>query len=276
MADWPLAPGGNVIFAQDISGATNYGVAAVAATPAHTKGVYSVLRSALPWDVGGLWLQSHDNGDNASYLVDLSVGATSAEQVAISNLYMAAPATDRISGHSLYIPMRFAKGTQLSIRSQSSFASSGIILAAQFMGSTFSGFPGYSRMTTYGADTATTGATVSSLDPGGTANTKSAYQTITASTTNAIKALYLNIDIRNTAATSALWRVDIAMGASDTIIIPDLTLHADATSDQLANHWIGPFFVSIPAGVALKVRAQCSITDATDRVIRAVIIYGLD
>jgi hypothetical protein len=120
----------------------------------------------------------------------------------------------------------------------------------------------------YGPVTATTKLT--SVDPGGTANTEGAYSQLSAATTNAVSWLVLQVggDLATRGATNIQWLLDIATGAaaSEVNLISDLAIMEDGTSDQL-----GPtgvlIPVQIPAGVRLSARAQCSVNTATERLL---------
>jgi hypothetical protein len=71
--------------------------------------------------------------------------------------------------------------------------------------------------------------------------------------------------------------MDVAIGASgsEKIILPNLFMTTHTTSDEIAPSVFGPYSVYIPSGTRLAVRAQCSITDATDRTFDAM-IYGIE
>lgn len=277
MADWSGSQGdGQLVTSVEYANSTLYSAPTFVSGSAHNKGSYQLIHSALPFDVCGVWVAQVSNGDNAQYLADIAVGTSTAEQVVISNLWAPAIRTGGAQGHGFYMPLRFPRGARVSGRAQSSISGSGCTFDLKFFSAGFAGNLGFGRCTTYGIDTATSAPSTPNLDPGGTANTKGSYQTITASTTNPISTMFVAVDIRNAAATSATWRMDIAMGAANTIILPDLSFRTEATSDALGIGWFGPLPVSVPAGVALKARVQCTITDATDRLIRGVSIYGLD
>ena len=131
------------------------------------------------------------------------------------------------------------------------------------------------RCVTYGADPATTiGA---SIDPGAVAHTKGAYTQLTAATTSTIKWLGISIsNKKNTAhAATTTWLMDIAVGGAGTegVVIPDLSFISMSTNQGFhPSYYSLP--VDIPTGSRIAVRAQCDITDATDRTFD-VILYGV-
>jgi hypothetical protein len=132
------------------------------------------------------------------------------------------------------------------------------------------------RCTTYGAATGDSGAV--SVDPGGSANTEGSYSEITAGTTHNIKSLLIVVGTAGNGALSAAnWLIDIATGTggSEQILIPNLCMGAALQSDFMIPAVFGPFVVDIASGTRLAARAQCSITDATDRLFDMEIL-GLD
>jgi hypothetical protein len=97
-----------------------------------------------------------------------------------------------------------------------------------------------------------------------------------ASLSSDIQGFALNFGNRvNTARTSCFWLVDFAIGGagSEKIVIPDFLVRGHVSSDDVYPMW-SPFMpMAIPAGTRIAARAQCSITDATDRLIE-VMMYG--
>jgi hypothetical protein len=79
-----------------------------------------------------------------------------------------------------------------------------------------------------------------------------------------------NADTGLLAATG--WLVDICVGASgsEVVVIENLAIYATSSTDELATVNYGPIYCDIPAGSRLSLRVQCSATDASDRIVRAV------
>lgn len=268
MADWPLAQSDGQIYEPAVITSSTYGVTPIAGTAA--KGSWVEVHPALPFDVAGFHIQAISNGDAASYVIDVGIGANTAEVVLLADWYFGAPRGGQ-AGQSSFFPVAIPKGKRVALRVRSSTNGSGIVTMMQFMSAGSVYGPSFSRITTYGIS----GADTADVDPGGSANTKGSWVTVAASV-NRIRSMIINFNLINTAATTALWRVDIGIGATPQIVFPDLALAANTTNDELGQQSFGPFPMQIPAGVALKVRAQCNITDATDRVLRICAIYGMD
>jgi len=272
MADWPIANDAAQYERSSLASASDYGVTVTSNASANTKGAWAELHAALPFEVQGVYLQVTANSTASDYAIDLGIGAGGSEQVIIANWMVSAV---RRMGQSIFWPIHIAKGTRVAARMQSgATASPTLQVNGLFMSAGWGHTPGFSFCETYNFNAANTSVTTGNYDPGGTANTKASYITI-GTTTRHIRALNMMFDPRNAAATSAIWRCDIAIGATPDIIFPDLTLINETTMDELGQRAFGPFPVNIPPGTAIKFRAQCTITDATDRIMRHIHMYGM-
>lgn len=100
----------------------------------------------------------------------------------------------------------------------------------------------------------------------GAANTKGSYATLI-TPTQVTTGLYVSVsEIAGTTLVRGSF-MDIAWGASDTIVIPDLNTSAAGTLNTTATgkHFFFPG-LSIPANEAIKARHQCSTATITARV----------
>lgn len=114
------------------------------------------------------------------------------------------------------------------------------------------------------------------MDPGGTIDTKGTYVQLSAATIAPIRFLNVSVGNRDNATmTTCVWRLDIAIGGagSEQVIIPNLLFGVHASGDTI-DPTTYSFPVDIPAGVRLAARTDCSINDATDRLID-VCTYGV-
>ncbi len=278
MADWPLANGDGQIATSLGQAAGAYGVRITANASANTKATsWTTLLDPLPFDVSGFYLQITEalGAAGVGYAIDIGVGAASSEQVIFPNLFYTASRANQ-AGLGMWVPLRIGKGNRVSARCQASTGSSQIDINMIFVSSGFSADPGFSRVTTYGVDVSGT-TSASSIDPGATINTEGGWFTlVNATSVNRIKSFLMSFYLNNSAAATYFWKVDIGIGATPQVIMSDLILHSNTTTDEVQQQWHGPFPISIPAGVALKVRAMCTGNDATDRLLQRVSIYGLD
>jgi hypothetical protein len=170
------------------------------------------------------------------------------------------------------IPLRFPKGARVSARLQSH--QSDAILINGFIVHYDAPFVqrGYATAEDYGVVIATSGAT--NIDPGGTANTDGAWVELTASTTRDHEAILLCLGSRaNSALTSAGWLFDIGVGAagSEVVLVQDIYVYGTATVDNIAP---GQAMAKthVAKGTRLSVRCKCTTTDATDRILGAMLV----
>lgn len=259
------------------SGGTSRPTTVTSGTSNSKNASYTELISSTPWPAQGLLVQwLRDAGANVDGLFDIAIGAASSEQVIVANLGWW-NVSDLTTGH-YYVPLKIPSGVRLSANSQQTAASAqDPKVQVTLIGGGPLGDGGFTRCTTYGANTADSGGT--SIDPGGTANTKpSSFTEIVASTTNPIRQLLIFFGMQvNTARVTAAWNVDIAIGASSSeqVIIPDIFLWTALNLHQFFPAALGPIPCHIPAGTRISARAQCDIIDATDRLFD-IILYGLD
>lgn len=242
---------------------------------AHVKGGYSQLVASSPFDATGFILYVVDNAalTGRSYLIDIAVGAAASEQVIVPNLLVdSAAAAARVLG-AVWIPLPIPSGSRISARMQNSSTTGTVAVGVVLMAGGLYGMPTGGRMSALGADTATSNGVA--IDPGAVAHTKGSYSQLTASTTHDIRALILAVGSnKNTAGTTNKWLVDIAIGAaaSEQVLISNLLMIAG--TDHPEPSLFGAIPCVIPVGTRVSVRAQCSITDATDRKF-AIAAYGI-
>lgn len=276
MPDFSPISGSLRIEAAGADTANSRGTAVTSSASLNTKGSYTQLLAASSFQSAGLLLFiGASSGSLGDILVDLAVGGSGSEAVFVSNLLHS---ITKAQGHAavFYIPVSIPAGSRIAARLQATGSSIVVHMEVLLLGSPFILPSPLSRVTSYGPNTADSGGV--GLDPGGTAHTKGSYSQITATTTNAIRAMFIVIGGGgNAGMTTADWLIDVAIGAaaSEQIILPNMHLQVNSTDDRITPEIIGPIAVNIPAGTRLSARAQCSITDATDRLLD-ITIYGLD
>lgn len=254
----------------------NYGVTltAAAAGSENTKGAWSQLIAAAPFRADGMVVSVSFHGAvlaaDEFYLFDIGVGAANLEEPIIENLLHQAddsPSAGSMTHMTYVLPVPIPAGVRVAARTQASFAAAELRVQVHLIqGGFFRWLGGGGRATAYGVATATSRGT--SVDPGATLDTKNAWAQLTASC-NRVKWLAVAIGNQgNSAMGTARWRLDIGVGAaaSEKIVIPDILV---ATSTQSDVVWPTTVClpIDIPAGQRIAARAQCSITQATDRLI---------
>jgi hypothetical protein len=269
MADWPLAQSdAQHTTSAEYGGLSTYGLV-VTSGAANTKGSWVPFMAALPFDVVGFYIIPINNSANAGYMIDVGVGGSGSEQVLIPNFHISPPRANQL-GQAAYMPIRIKKGTRVACRTMSDSASATATIGLQFVHAGIASDPGFSRAVQVGAVTASTSGTA--VNPGGTAHTKSTWANLGTAPHN-FKAIMLSIVFNNAAMTKCFWKLDVGIGSGPTIVIPDLLITA-LTDQAKQEYWWFP--IKVKSGVAIQMRASCSITDATDRVINDCIVYGFD
>ena len=269
MSDWPLTID-TAIMTVGQNYASSRGITVTAPVSANAKGAWTQIVASTPMAAKAIMIDLRPviTGDG---LVDIALGATSFETPIIENLIVA----EFNSSASFIFPVSIPANSRISARLQATTGSNACYILIMLLSH---GFPGisFSRITTYGAAIADSGGT--QVDPGGTLNTKNSWSQITAATQNNIRMLNIGIgNVANSARAAATWLTDIAIGPAgqEHEILRDLMLSSDTAIDTMTPKAIGPFPVSIPPGSRIAARAQCSITDATDRLFD-VAVYGVD
>ena len=273
MCDWAMVEGGVVETAGAVA-ASSVGTT-VTAGALNTKGSWAELDAATARAAGAIVILCNRHGSGTTdYLIDIGIGAAGSEQVVISNLISCNSAGSNSPGGWWLAPLSIPAGTRLAARCQASTASAQIRVEALLLGESAQQ-PALSRVATYGAATADSGGT--SIDPGGSANTKGAWTQLASATSADHQGLILGVGYQaNGTRTTCSWLVDIGVGAagSEQTIVSNLLLTCDASTDHIAPSATAFLPVAIPAGTRLAVRAQSDITNATDRLFDAV-LYGV-
>jgi hypothetical protein len=128
---------------------------------------------------------------------------------------------------------------------------------------------------TGGIDEYDSGGTL--VTPSASIHTKGAYSTITSTALCNYSGVIVAFGSQNNVArTDATWLVDIAIGAvgSEKVVIDNIPVSVNSTANLVCPGATQFIPVSIPGDARLSARAQCSINDATDKLLD-VVIYGV-
>lgn len=266
-----ITPGAVAIFPHGHDLTTTDAFAFNSGATAHVKGDWTTIGAsgsdAVPIDVAGFIVMIRvDNSDN---LIDIGIADTSSGTpvVLVENILCE-------GRRFIYFPLAIPKGKYIRMRAQKP-TNNAATYQAQFMliGRDFVSDDPYTYAVTIGADTGGTGLT--GIDPGGSANTKSGWVQITASCPADLSAILVQVGDQSnvTMNVNTTWLVDIGIGSSgsERVIVPDLFFGASVQSDHI-DPQIPVIPISIPEGTRIVARAQCSNTDATDRLIDIAII----
>lgn len=256
--------------------------AALPAGGANVKGAWVELTPASPIQADGLLVVISGGLGVGDSLSDIALGAAGAETIIAPNLFASqvryVGGLDIGSGSFYYLPIAIPAGTRIAARQQNR-SNVAIYMTVTLVRQSGLASQGLGTVSAYGAVTANSGGT--SIDPGAVANTKGAWTELTAATAADIHALALALGGQHNAArTGAGWLLDVGIGAAgaEVVLLPDLSFSSSNVFNNIGGLWpslFGPIPCYIPAGTRIAARAQCSTTDATDRIFD-LIAYGVE
>jgi hypothetical protein len=206
------------------------------------------------------------------FLVDIAVGAAGSEQVIIANLPSSSVIVSSGSSATYLFPLFIPAGSRIASRCQDSLGNDPIDVHVILFAPMFGGERGLGAVETCGAITATSrGTTI----PGhaSVANSKGSWTELIASTAFAYKWVCLGIGHTNAIAAATSWTLDIGIGAggAETVLVPDIALHAGTVADTIPNNGRS-FPLSIPAGTRISARVACSVTTASEKDIELILL----
>lgn len=257
-----------------------FGTALAAAGTAHTKTSWTEMIASTTYDAYGITVAiSHTPtaSTNIRRLVDVGIGGSGSEVVLLPNLnagnvglWNSAAAEPVMYHFPIFIPA----GTRLSARHQSSSTTVGCTVAVWLhQWPTLSGSWVGTRVTAYGADTATSaGVSV--------AQSTTAYGTtaeITASCDNPVRYIQLGQDLlTDTTGGDKRGIVRFGIGSGPTWVVSDLPFNEKTSVETVftfgVNFILSQMRFNIPAGTRLCLATRVSASAEN----RGWIIYGVD
>lgn len=260
-----FTPFGDICSANSIGAttATSKGTTVTGSGSTNTKGSYTQITASSPVDAAWMCvcIDKALNASANSILLDIAIGAAASELVIAANLMGAGRNT--VGGANVYmLPCSIPAGTRISARLQSATASMTATVTIILFDDGFTGYDSACGADSLGANTATSlGVQLSA----GTANTKTAYSQLVASTSRDYAGLMLGFDFNNSTAgtTTSTFLLDIAIGAAaaEKDIIPQIYgCHGGGGTGANINgpHQYQYMPIIIPAGSRLSCRYQCS------------------
>lgn len=252
------------------------GTTITASGSTNTKGSYTQLIASTGFDsVGLIVFAVPGSANNAGYLIDIAIGGAGSEQVIIPDYHIEHASNNAQRGDIAYYPLHIPAGTRIAARVACQTASATCFVMILLLAGGFMQPSPVQDVEVYGSASGDSGGT--SIDPGGTSNTKGSWVQLTASTGIDLAGLILFLgNGNNTVRTAASWLIDIGIGAggSEQVIVPNLNAGASAGEDLVRPNAFPFIPMRIPAGTRLAVRAACNINDATDRLFDAI-IHGI-
>lgn len=261
MADWPqLADQTRFYTAGHVPASTHLTQAFLSGSGVAVPGQWVIVAAsgALPFDAQGFYLNIGENNSSAGF-IDVAVG--SPEQVILDNFIYSYPRAQEGSD-SVYIPLAIPAGTQVSVRVAASGGGTGYVrLGVTFAAGGFYGAPGLGVSRTYGVDL-TTGKGTLIPAPGSTHTKHATAVTITGALTDPISAFILAIGMQGTGSRAlARYLIDVYRDGNSQVLLGDLFIEQNTTTDHHHKNYWGPFYVRLPAGATLDVKYQVSTTN---------------
>lgn len=252
-----LMRGGNKITTAGFAAGAGTGLTPNAT--ANTKGSYSQIEAATTEQCSGLHVGVFP-GTGVTYaggdlLIDVAFGAASSEVDVVQNLPFTGYAQYAPATSWLWLPIEIPESTRISARCQSTATSGGDIELMICRQASHPLTPkGLGKWVTYGADTATSTAVTLTSNFG----SPTAYSQVTASLPEHGSMLYVVAQGGGVPArTIGKFDIDVAVGTGGNEV-DFLSVPITGSSQENVGPWVtGPFFVDIPAGTRLSVRAEC-------------------
>ena len=281
-----IRPTGLSAIETHVSGTNNetatFSISVTANASTNTKGNYTQLIAATTYASYGIMVQlaglQTTASTNQRCLVDIALGAATAEVVIIPNLtcgnvsdYVAASSR----GAFYYFPIYIPAGVRVAARCQASTTVDIVNVAVRlFQRPTGEATWFGSRVTAYGADTTNSRGT--SVTPA--QNGFGTVVQITASTTYPVRYLQMGYDLlSDTTAASTRMLAKIYLGAATSTLADMLPLKESTTIEAVnftdANFILSQLRYNLPAGSDLRVAIS---RDAATPEARGVILYGVD
>jgi len=250
-------------------------------TTAHTKNptwTQLVASTAFDTDLVLICVGSNavSNGDSST-LLDIGIGAASAETVIIPDLAAGFATSFNSGGYRHFIfPLRIPAGSRLAARTQSVRTTGSVDVLVQLYGGPrdpdrwWSG----SQVTAYGADLTKSCGTV--FTPGNTGAEGTGVSLGTTTADSDCLVLGVQGHPNDVAWSTVAYHFDVGLDSASTEWIESDRYYALASSAE----WIigggtvwWPIFRPVPSGSVLMVRGECSTT--ADPSVLSAIIYGV-
>lgn len=235
-----------------------------------TMGSWVELNASTPKEYNGVLITvARPSPGNVSMLIDIGVGAAGFEAVIVEALPLRSNTVNDESGYTIFIPLRIEESSRVVARAQSGDGSDTCRVSMHGCDNSNQLFE---NCITFGDDKAN--STLTEYDPGAVADTKGSWTELVAETDDAMAYIGLMAALSNLSVTTCHWFVDIGVGdaGSEQVVAEDLYVGTHSNFDKAVPALIGMFPLDIPSGSRIAVRASCTITDATDRIIDLAVI----
>lgn len=219
-----------------------------------------------------LFPQHSINEAHRNYLVDVALGEAGSEHVIIANLGLIGTQAigDEANGYIYNLPLKIPAGVRISVRGQSSLASSSFhALIRRLVG----GYPGFGKTITVGADTSDTSgvnATVTS------AGSWQAWVEMTSSLSENIKGFVISRIKEDSSWTNGALAMQIGVGSAgnEVVIAGPYTMVTNGANETMTLPTTPFLPIPIASGERVSVRAAATDVAVTDFNFE-YILYGV-
>lgn len=252
-------------------------------TSANTAGNFVVAVASTTYDLAELFvmLVGFNSGTGTvTMAADIAIGATGSEKLIAQQLVCSGDDNDGYIGTYYRLPIAIKAGTQISVRGQINVGTSSATVNLIGHDGSFVSGESFAGIDALGFVSASTHGT--QIDPGATANVKGSFVQITGSTARDYAGFFIALDALNQTASSLgifpFFNIDIAVGAasSEKIIVSDMPAVYETASGciMFLPKSTDTFWIEIPSGTPISVRAQCTTNNATYRLF-GITLYGI-
>ena len=251
MADWPVAPDGQLYEKYSASTAAITGASVDPGATIHNKGAWVSIIDNATHGYNGFLLQVFNNVAAGVWAIDLAYAA-SPTAIFVADILISSARAGQL-GTTIYIPMPVPSGGNVHARCQSTVASNTIQISAIGIGHGGDAPPSYTRCQTIGANVVTNTSTRGSQPTQVQIPNTPAWLQIgtTVEPIKAISALFSSV-ILSTPTGGIFW--ELGIGAGPTPISGQLIQSYSTAGDQPNPTNIGPLPLHIPAATAVHVR----------------------
>lgn len=242
------------------------------AASANSETAWTELSASTANAAKVLYVNVHKDGiaNTASILIDVGVGSAGSEVVTVPDLFLEPGPTGSQTWGTFFGPytVDIATSSRIAARIEGSNNADDIQIQV-IIGSESVPQITSPSTTSYGT---TTGSSPkgTQVDPGASANTKGAWSELTTSFSSTGEHVWFHIgNNQNSVMTDCSWLIDIGTGSdgSEVAVIENIHVMCEQNGDTLGPRMVGPFPANVFQSQRVAARAQCSITDSTDRLI---------
>lgn len=253
-----------------VTTASTAGTTATANGTGSVKGSWASLgQTSFGWDWLNLYMCQTSTSDK---IIDIGVSSDNSTWYVIAEDIRLAGRKSLDIIQSLALPLRVRSGAYVAVRIAAS--TGGHVVQCAITGSSvgMKGGTGYSRAIALYTASTSRGVT---LDAGASANTKSGWTQLVASTTSSVDSIYVmvghNADIARTATATGMLDIGVGSSTNEYALVPNIFMRWTTTLDGPQFN-IGPLPCYIPAGSRVVANFQSSDATAGDRTIDVGVI----